>query len=233
MLTSEFHTNIFNMIKIREFRTIIENLPEVKTFSFKVKNYPYKPTDQDLLGSITFINNKNSDRFKLVLKYKITIKEKRIIAQNFIFEIYSIDRYTSFRRELDRAELEELLEKRNWLRLILKIRLDQEKSWKKSHPTFHTQFGSVVGDDDQFLWFPSNLDIFRIPNIPLDIILVLEVILINFYDKTNELDKISEDQNWKEIRKNSENIIVQPIINNWSQYFTSNLRNSFSFLEHI
>jgi hypothetical protein len=104
-----------------------------------------------------------------------------------------------FRQEYDSEQMKEKIRENNNRRVMLRFHFD--KRTKDTDPELFYHF-HVGGDQeiDEFFWIPQQVDIPRIPHPPMDPLLILEMILQNFYKKDRSTKKIYDilmDPDWR------------------------------------
>ncbi|OLS21198.1 MAG: hypothetical protein HeimC2_34160 [Candidatus Heimdallarchaeota archaeon LC_2] len=236
ILIDEYSKNILRLIVISpKLKTIDKsiNIEEIKSLYSRIKSAKNKFTESEELKfnhpmKMYFYYNK----FQFELNFDIVVKVKgdKVLSNQFLLQIFSLNEELSFREDLDTENIKNELEKIGWRRLMLQLHFDKHPHKDKFHPTFHVQIGG--NNSEQHLWHPELLNIPRIPNFPMELILFFEFILMNFYKDNNQAMEFLIDDAWKNVRKISEKQIIQPFLQSCLEYFQSSVeeKTEISFL---
>ncbi len=164
------------------------------------------------------VDSLNSDKIVLT-KYNVSIR------------IWSHQEEISYRKRIDAPELEKELGNQNWRRVISRFHLDlRETNTKKPEPLYHLHFGGRSKDEDnEYCWIPEKLDGPRFCCFPMDLVLLCEFILMNFFpDESKNLRKKPE---WKRLVQKSQHLYMRPYVEQLTKFLnndTDTLRGHLS-----
>jgi len=160
---------------------------------------------------LTFIKS-DVDNLKLQVDISCEIEGigDEIKKHNILLRVWSLDEKISYRDDMDAVELKNKLECLGWRRVMLRIHFDRrDKDVKKPEPLHHLQMGGDPKDDEN-CWFPKQIKVPRFPNPPIDLILLFELVLMNFFPiKSEQLRKKPE---WKGLVRKSQEIFLRPYL---------------------
>lgn len=94
-------------------------------------------------------------------------------------------------------------------RVILRIHFDRRVS-DACEPEFHLHIGGDA-PDNELCWFPKQLELPRIPYPPLDLVLIAELILANFFEL--DYQEISRKPEWRALVHSSQKAMLMEFIN--------------------
>ncbi|WOF15979.1 hypothetical protein F1737_04315 [Methanoplanus sp. FWC-SCC4] len=135
------------------------------------------------------------------------IKNQKLVSYdryNILIKLYSDKTNVCYRKDLDSDKIKDKLPHVNSKRLITQFHFDMRK--KGTHtpePFFHLHFGGKSNPDDMG-WFPVAIKEPRFPFPPMDILILFEFILFNYFP--NESYEYRERPEWKQIIKRSQNL---------------------------
>lgn len=150
------------------------------------------------------------------------------------FRMWSHDKDTSYRNEWDADELEQKLRKQEWKRVVKRFHLDlRDKNTHLPEPLYHLHFGGIA-DDDEYFWVPKTIGEPRFHYFPLDLVLLCEFILMNFFPAESEY--LREGPEWKRLVRKSQDLYFKSYIKKLSEYLEDgsdtllgHLANSMTF----
>jgi len=157
-----------------------------------------------------------------------TSEETTFTKYNLELRVWSHDEKLSFREGIDSNELREKLERQNWKRVMLRFHMDMRSPTSGNpEPICHLHAG---GDphDDEYCWIPKELHVPRFYHYPMDIILLSEFILTNFYPEDSE--RLRKDPVWKSIIIDSQNFYLKEYILNLQRYLNRDGNTLFGYL---
>jgi len=177
---------------------------------------------------LTFkINTVDSKRLQVDVSCQIEGCNETIHKHNVVLRIWSLDDDLSFRDGVDSDNLKAILEKVNWRRVILRFHFDLKEATAKSEPIFHLHIGGTQ-EDDENCWLPTQIKVPRFPFPPMDIILLSEFILVNFFSKESEQLRMKPE--WASLVRKTQNFFQKEyfekcvgFINSQSSTFLGNL----------
>lgn len=121
--------------------------------------------------------------------------ERTIMLDHCItVRLWALDRRLAIHEFFDSPDLIELLEEKSFRRVILRFRFDKGADQEFSH---HVQIGGYGRAADEYCRYPRNLHVPRFPFFPMNLFLVSEFLLANFYPY--EWHKLRDDPVWQNI----------------------------------
>ncbi len=151
---------------------------------------------------LTFkINDVDSKKLQVDISCEIEGKNEKIHKQNVLLRIWSWDKDLSFRDGMDSDNLKVLLEKVGWRRVILRFHFDMKDLSAKSEPLFHLHVGGNPFEDE-YCWLQKQIKVPRFPFPPMDIILLSEFILVNFFKEQSEQLRMKPE--WENLIRKSQ-----------------------------
>jgi hypothetical protein len=109
-----------------------------------------------------------------------------------------------YRENLDSLHIKGMCDDGDWKRVMVRFHLDQKESnVTLPEPHFHLHFGGDQTPDEN-CWIPSSIHEPRIPHPPMDIVLLLEYILVNYYPY--ESQTLRDKREWIEIVRFSQKL---------------------------
>jgi hypothetical protein len=130
-----------------------------------------------------------------------------IRKQSVVLRVWSLDKNVSYREQLDATGLKEILGGCGWKRVMLRFHLDKrDPHVRKPEPLFHLQVGGTARDEEN-CWLHKSIDVPRFYHPPMDIVLVSEFILVNFFD--TESENLRKRPEWRSLVRKSQDIFQQ------------------------
>jgi hypothetical protein len=125
--------------------------------------------------------------------------------------VWSHDKRLSFREDLDSRDLHDPLAEREWKRVILRFHMDKRtQNTDNPEPIYHLHAG---GDSryEEFCRIPKEISEPRFYHYPMDIILLIEFVLTNFFPTdTRGLRRKTE---WKSLIREVQAFYLKDYIN--------------------
>jgi hypothetical protein len=135
-----------------------------------------------------------------------------IRKQSVVLRVWSLDENVSYREQLDAIRLKEILGACGWKRVILRFHLDRrDLRARKLEPLFHLQVGGTARDEEN-CWLHRSIDVPRFHHPPMDIVLLCEFILVNFFDKESE--NLRKNPEWRSLVRKSQDIFQRDYFTN-------------------
>ena len=161
------------------------------------------------------VDSLNSDQITIT-KYNVSVR------------IWSHQKEISYREGIDDPKLERELGNRNWRRVISRWHMDlREFNTRKPEPLYHLHFGGRT-EDNEYCWIPEKLEEPRFCCFPMDIVLLCEFILVNFFpEESANLRKKSE---WKKLVQKSQHLYVKPYFEQLKKFLNN---DSDTLLGHL
>jgi len=151
-----------------------------------------------------------------------------------VFRIWSHNKDVSYRSEWDANELKDKLSKQEWKRVMKRFHIDlRDKNSSLPEPLYHLHFGGIA-EDDEYFWGPKTIGEPRLHYFPMDLVLLCEFILMNFFPV--ESKDLRESPEWKSLVRKSQDLYLKPYVQMLSEYLSNNndtllghLTNSITF----
>jgi len=149
------------------------------------------------------IFKKNNLKLQIDISCELEGIDDDIKKQNILLRIWCLDKSICYRDGIDHPEIKAKLERNDWKRVILRFHFDlKESKAKQLEPIYHLQVGGINPMDDENCWLPEQIEIPRFPYPPMDIILLCEFILMNFFH--DDYVKIRKKPEWKSLIRKSQ-----------------------------
>ena len=146
---------------------------------------------------------KNDSNLQIDISCEIEGKGNEVTKQNILLRIWSFDKNVCYREGIDHPKTMHKFEESGLKRVILCFHFDlRALGVKQPEPLYHLQVGGTNPNDDGNCWFPEHIDVPRFPYPPMDIILMCEFVLMNFFHK--DYKRIREDPTWKSLVRKSQ-----------------------------
>jgi len=145
----------------------------------------------------------SSIEISMDIKGKIEIEKPVVYEEyNILVRLLSDKKNISYREKLDSIQVGDKFKEEGCTRIIAQYHFDIKEP-DANEPFFHLHFGGKH-TLDEMCWYPSNIEEPRFPYPPMDIMLLMEFILQNYYPK--ESNGLRQTPEWKVIIKKSQNI---------------------------
>ena len=135
---------------------------------------------------------------------------------NIQLRIWCLDENICYRAGLDHPKIKEDLETCEWKRVILRFHFDLKAEGAQIEPLYHLHVGGKNRMDDEFCWFPENIDVPRFPYQPTDIILLSEFVLMNFFQE--DYKKIRKKPEWISLVRKSQELFQKSYFEKCLEY---------------
>lgn len=133
-----------------------------------------------------------------------------IKKQSALVRVWSRDEEVSYRDGIDSSTLRNRLELAGWNRVILRFHFDLRGECERCRePLFHLQVGGDARKDE-YCWMPKKMRVPRFPYHPLDVILLSEFILLNFFPEKSE--SLRKKPEWKSLVRKSQKMFLKPYV---------------------
>lgn len=127
-----------------------------------------------------------------------------------VFRIWSHAKNISYRNEWDADALEQKLSKQEWKRVVKRFHIDRrDENTALPEPLYHLHSGGIAEDDEHF-WVPKIIDRPRFHYFPMDLVLLCEFILMNFFPL--ESKSLREKPEWKSLIRKSQDLYLIPYV---------------------
>lgn len=174
---------------------------------------------------LTFIKNDVDDcRLQIDISCEIEGTGDDIKKYNILLRVWCWDKNISYREGIDAVELKNKLESLGWKRVILRFHFDlRDPKTKKQEPLYHLHIGGIP-EDNENCWFPKQIKVPRFPYPPMDIILLCEFVLVNFFQKESE--ELRKNPEWRSLVRKSQKVFQK----NYFAMCSSNFDNQIGTL---
>lgn len=154
---------------------------------------------------------------------------ENINKQNITLRIWCRDKDISYREGIDSPDLQLKLENNCWKRVILRFHFDKrEPNGEQLEPPYHLQVGGRYRTEDEYCWLHEEIDVPRFSYHPMDIILLCEFILINFFPKKSK--KLREKPEWRSLVRKCQTLFLKPYYDAYLRYLNDDTETLLSKL---
>ena len=161
------------------------------------------------------VDSLNSDQISIT-KYNVSVR------------IWSHQKEISYREGIDDPKLEKELENWNWRRVISRWHMDlREVDTRKPEPLYHLHFGGRI-EDNEYCWIPEKLEEPRFCCFPMDLVLLCEFILVNFFPKESAC--MRKKPEWKRLIQKSQHLYMKPYFEQLRKFLNN---DSDTLLGHL
>jgi len=152
---------------------------------------------------------KRNDRdFQIDISCEIEGIGDNVRKQNILVRIWSFDEDIYYREGIDHPEIKSKGEDSGGKRVMLRFHFDRRApNVEHPEPLYHLQVGGITSDNEN-CWLPKKVDVPRFLYPPMDIILLFELVLINFFHK--DYEKIREKPEWIKLVRKSQEFFQRP-----------------------
>ena len=151
-------------------------------------------------------NNRN---LQIDISCEIEGENNKVKKQNILLRIWCFDKNICYREGIDHPDIKDKLANSDWKRVILRFHFDlRAPNVKQPEPLYHLQVGGRNPNDDENCWLPEQIEVPRFPYPPMDIILLCEFILMNFFHEYYE--KIRKKPEWISLVRKSQEFFQKP-----------------------
>ena len=121
--------------------------------------------------------------------------------------LWSDKSHYCYREPFDSLSIKSLVDDGDWRRVMIRFHLEQkEKNVTLPEPLYHLNFGGKQSSDE-YCWIPTTIREPRFPHPPMDIVLLLEYSLMNYYP--NETRDFREKREWIDIVRFSQKLFQE------------------------
>jgi len=190
-------------------RTSLKRKRNVETVDWRLAISPKNP--------LIFITN--DCHFQVDISCEIEGIGNLINKQNMLIRVWSYDINTCFRDEMDAAILKEKIKQEGGKRVMLRFHIDRRTlDVKNPEPCYHLHVGGIP-DDSENCWIPKQIKEPRFPFPPMDLILLSEFVLVNFFHV--ESKDLREKPEWKSLVKKSQEFFIRPYFKECMKFLNS------------
>jgi len=127
----------------------------------------------------------NNDKHQVDLAGKINGENDVIKEINTLLRVWSFDQDLCYRHGIDGEEVKKKFDEKE-KRVIVRYHFDRRApTVGQPEPIYHLQVGGQTLDDEN-CWFPKQIEVPRFHFPPMDIILLCELVLVNFFHGESE-----------------------------------------------
>lgn len=158
----------------------------------------------------------NNSKLEVDISCNIKGSGDDIKEQSMELRIWSYDDKICFRDDVDSASIKEKIRGSGCKRVILRFHIDlRNPDVTNPEPIHHLQIGGI-SEENEYCWFPKQIDVPRFPHPPMDIILICEFVMLNFFP--DEYLNLRNKPEWKHIVMYSEDIFLKNYFKKYSEY---------------
>lgn len=212
-LISQYNTNIRWLFIQKEIRKKIRDESQVDIPYCSMETINGKNIWQmDLLETPLIFKIPSHDvlsEIEILLKFEAEeINGKLQINQyGANIRLWSDKSHYCYREPFDSLSIKSLVDDGDWRRVMIRFHLEQkEKNVTLPEPLYHLNFGGKQSSDE-YCWIPTTIREPRFPHPPMDIVLLLEYILMNYYP--NETRDFREKREWIDIVRFSQKLFQE------------------------
>lgn len=215
------HQHLSNYLDAGSKELLIDRAQALRgSFQGKKKRKPVNwnftiPRDHPLTFKINVVDSK---KLQVDISCEIEGQNEIIHRHNVLLRIWSWDKDLSFREDVDSKNLKNILEKVGWKRVILRFHFDLKDLKSKSEPLYHIHIGGNPLQDE-YCWLPKQIKVPRFPFPPMDIILLSEFILVNFFNKQSEQLRMKPE--WESLVRKSQDFFQKEYYEDCVQHINS------------
>jgi hypothetical protein len=166
-----------------------------------------------------------NDGLQVDISFIIEGKGNKIVKQNLEMRVWSLKKNLSYREKLDSDRIREELQYFNWKRVISRFHFDlRNDNSILPEPICHLQVGGDSGDClknagniKENCWHPKKVAIPRFFHLPVDIIMICELVLVNFFPK--ETEDFRKRREWINLVKKSEELFCRSTFEKYIRCF--------------
>ncbi len=151
----------------------------------------------------------------------------KVEKHNAIISVWSMDKKLSYRKKIDAKNIKKPLENSDWRRVILRFHIDKKSPNNNFEPLYHLHFGGKC-KNDEFCWFPEKVSEPRFRFFPMDVVLLCEFILTNFFPKES-LD-LRAKREWITLVRKCQEAYLESYINQCRRFLNNNDNTFLGFL---
>lgn len=138
----------------------------------------------------------NGDRLQADVMGVIEGEGDEVKEVSTLLRVWSLDEALCYRAGIDAEQVRTKFDETG-RRVIVRFHFERRaKNTKMLEPIYHLQVGGVALRDEN-CWFPKQLEIPRFHFPPMDIILLCELVLINFFHEDSRI--LRETPEWKKL----------------------------------
>ncbi len=200
--------------KSAELREIAADVRRARKTKAKTKTWTFTMPMQH---PISFIVNR--DQFQVDISGSITGINDNISEVNSLLRVWSLNENICYREGIDGELVKELFDETK-RRVIVRFHFDRRGTKAMNpEPIYHLQVGGVAGAQEN-CWFP-NLKVPRLQFPPMDIILLSELVLVNFFHEDSRY--IREKPEWKSLVIKSQNAFQDIYFRDFNSYLNTDV----------
>jgi hypothetical protein len=146
---------------------------------------------------------------EILLKFEAEeINEKLVIIQYGVnIRLWSDKSQYCYRELFDSSRIKELVDQGDWKRVMIRFHIEKkEPNVTLPEPFCHLNFGGKQSSNE-YCWIPTTIREPRFPHPPMDFVLLLEYILVNYYP--NETRDFREKREWIDIVRFSQKLFQE------------------------
>jgi hypothetical protein len=142
--------------------------------------------------------------------------KENITKQCFNLRIWSFDKKVCYREKIDAPEVKEKIEPLGWKRVILRFHFDLKNLEEENlEPLFHLHVGGHQKDEEN-CWLNEKISVPRFAHPPMDLILLCEFVLMNFFPE--KYRNLKDDPEWISLIRKSQELFQAPYFKDSMRY---------------
>jgi hypothetical protein len=162
---------------------------------------------------LRFVKSENTRGAQLIPELSCDIiggndTTRSISSSNIEIKLKSDEYNLIFRKDWDSSTIEKKLAKLKE-RVMVRCHFDYGEKSEDGEPIYHLNFGGI-SHNDELCWIPDAIRNPRIPFIPIDLVLAIELIVANFYPKKYPI--LCNDRDWRSLVYTSEKVFLSPVL---------------------
>lgn len=170
---------------------------------------------------LTFVKSEHDLNLQIDISCEMEGEENNITKQSVLLRVWSYDEKLSFREGVDADELKTRLEGSGWKRVVLRFHIDKrDPKTSTVEPIYHLHVGGLQ-EDRENCWIPEQLKEPRFPCFPMDLILLCELVLVNFFPKKS--DDLRKKPEWKSLIRKSQEIFLKSYVEDCCGYLNNDV----------
>jgi len=142
-----------------------------------------------------------------------------IKKHSILMRVWSYNKDICYRDGLDATEIKDKLECAGWKRVMLRFHIDRrDPNAGYPEPLYHLQVGGD-SEDCENCWIPKKINVPRFPYPPMDLILLCEFVLVNFFPRESE--DLRKKPEWKSLVRKSQEIFLRNYFESCQKHLNS------------
>lgn len=146
-----------------------------------------------------------------------------------VLRVWCWDKNMSYRKGIDGSAVENKFDATG-KRVLVRYHFERRsQKVKKPEPIYHLQVGGHALEDEN-CWFPKKLDIPRFHFPPMDIVLLCELVLVDFFPEESE--NLRKNPEWRSLVIKSQEYFQRRYLDNFHTYLSKESKSN-TLLGHL